>query len=352
MLHTPELSPKGAIDFLNPCTTDADEAAWQAPFVHEIFGIRDDSRYVTTITESAEPKHMANHMADETLVYSSGGDHTINLAIAAIIGSVEDDPQATAENLFDHTSYARHVLFVAGAGGNARNFALSALGDTSSNPGELRRTETLGIGWHRPMLYEVIDEQKEVVRSGIATTTIGVNLAARVAIRVENEKQAIKSMSRRRRLAREFHLTADEMLNTPPFSAAVTVRDGKEAATELFDDITGFEVLGSRIYAKQGRAPESVNVDTTEKQLIIARHHRHLPMRVVSSLGTAARLRTGRHRRQPIDFANNELALRLTSDQPVPFHSDGEVGDRYQLFPGQTLTLKLGRIAVPVLMQK
>jgi hypothetical protein len=48
-------------------------------------------------------------------------------------------------------------------------------------------------------------------------------------------------------------------------------------------------------------------------------------------------------------MADSKVRMMLLSDEPVPFEADGETGERYRIEPGQTLGLRLARIAVSVL---
>lgn len=334
------------IGFLNPAATGYRASQPAIENSHPLWVASEEQ--AQHILELPRPKHIQEGIGGLTLIYSRGGDGTVNKTVAAIVGHHEDDPEATARNFGIHAELNSAVRYLAAAGGNANNFALSALGKLASRPERITATSHVYVGQHRPIFYEVTDGDGSLSRTGISTSCIGVGGSARVATELHNIKNELKQKHAPTRLVHEAGVAFRALIQAPAFSAELRLAKHGNVQRLALESISGFESIGSRRYAKQGRT--NINIDDTRQQLIVARH-------AGSRLGQAAhiteaftRLKLGRHTWAPLDFEEVELALKITSDEPVPFHSDGEVGPRYILAPGATLKLKLGRLAVPTYM--
>jgi hypothetical protein len=268
-----ELPPEGLVTFLNPFATGYHAGVGRAADVQHAFDIPDSN--VGDIRDVAMPKHVEEYVNGRTIVYSGGGDGTVKLAVAAITGHVQDDLEASASNYARHADLAEQVLYIAGPDGNANNFALSALGRFARHPTRLIGSDLAVIRPHRPGTYDVTDERGNSVRSGIFTSCFGVKAAAEIATELDERKPQLKHLPRLFRLASESILTAETLWDSRPFSADVTLT--KTVGTDRVDirrrlsAMTGFELIGSRVYAKAGRT--KVNVDSTRLQPIVTWHH-------------------------------------------------------------------------------
>jgi hypothetical protein len=352
--RTSELGPyTNMLAWHNPDGTDHANAAHRTDAIGNAFIIPSDNRHV--ILDFPTPGHVQEHVNGATIIDSDGGDGSKKRHIESGIGVVTDDPEASANNFKLHRELARDILYVPVAGGNANNFALSALGRYAHEP-ELLEQAAVRVGLHRPLLYRVVNERGDTIRYGCAPTCIGIGGAALVATALDEQKPALKQLSERpfgstRRTVREFTTAASTLLRADPFSAEVTLNVNGKALREDFDALTGIEVVGSRIYAKEGRT--NANIDDSNYQVVISKHHAFGPARLAGLAALTARLKTGIHPvHRMLDFSNLNMAIKPTGDDPVPFHVEGEIGDAFQLDPGQTLHLRLAQIAVPVLMRK
>jgi diacylglycerol kinase family enzyme len=347
-MHIAELWPRGGtmLAFINPHSTSHAQAGRDVRTMQQAFGVPDARLKI--IEALPAPKHIQANVAGHTVVYSHGGDGTVNRVLSAITGTVQDDPAATAANLAKHRELASQLLYVAGTGGNAKNFALSALDQYTHEQAQLAEAASLGIGHHRPLVYEVLGVRGKVLRSGIVTSCIGLGASANIAAKLHKHKRQLDQYSGTERLAREALISADALLHTQPFAAKTTRLAGPKTIRRQLPAITGFEIIGSRVYAKVGRT--QVNVDDSRYQVIITHHKLIPPLQVAEFVSATVRLKTGKHALKPIDFADNVLTLRLTSNASVPLQIDGEFGRRYTMQPGQSLRLRPCEIAVPTLM--
>jgi len=350
-----ELPPiEHALAFRNPyATAPREQIVLSSVDVSNAFGLADQA--CTVVQEMPAPRHIRANVGGRTVVSSHGGDGTVQLVVAAAIGHVRDDPEVTASNETVHRPLLEDVLYVPIANGNGNNFACSALGQYAVDPRRLADAPDLDIGFHRPLAYQVTDERGNTVRSGIATSCFGINAAAIVAAKLHQQKLQLaalgaQTVGQQRRFAKETLITARELLNVKPFSADLTVTTGRDSAREPLRNIAGLELIGSHIYAKRGRAP--VNIDDPRHQVVVATHHMSRTAGLASLLLMSARLATGQHKRRPLDLTDTTLTLRVISNQPVPFHTDGEIGDTLMIEPGQLLRLRLGNLAVPTLIRR
>jgi len=342
----------GAVSFLNPAATNYAASTARAGAAVEAFAIPEEHRHV--IEDRATPQHVQQTVQGRTLVYGGGGDSTANLVAASILGDVQDNPEATANNRRRHAELATYVRYLPGPDGNANNFALSALGRLARYPSKLAAAPESRVGLHRPLLYEVRGDGGDggdTVRSGIVTSCFGLGCAALAARDLDKVKPELKQLPRPVRLGREALIAFGAVVDAPAFSIASTLTIGGETQTRDFSRITGIESIGSAIYAKEGRT--RVNIDDTREQLVVTEGRDSRFRQQVATIATLGRVKTGRHALPAIDITDRtEFSLRLTSDQPVPFHVDGEIGVRYQLEPGQTVYLRRSDIAIPTLMAR
>lgn len=308
---------------------------------------------IDVVTDIPDPKHIQAAVDGKELIYSGGGDGTINWVVSAIIGHVRDDPEATANNLEMHTELASELLYVPGADGNGNNHPLSALGKHfSRHPARLARTPRAYVGYHRPLLFDILDKPAgEIVRSGISVDCIGIGAAALAAGKIEAIKPEVKDLGKLRRLGREGLASFSAIVDAPAFSAVVTRQIGDHTSTKELPQISGFELVGSGIYAKEGRT--RVNIDDDYQQPVILRHADTKSRQRAVVVGTMLGVKFAKYRYRPLEFAEDvSVSLRLTSDAPIPMHTDGETGERYRLEPGQTLRLRRSKIAVPTVMAR
>lgn len=308
---------------------------------------------VTVLTDFPSSELVRTHVSDkQTVIYTGGGDGTVNATVSAILGHEVGDPEATAKNNATHTKLAKRVLYVAGADGGANNFPLSALGRRFAKRPQFIPNGKTHVAQHRPLIFEVWDDEADkVVQSGIATTCIGLGGTALTLVGVEAAKPKL-AQHPYTRLLRETAMTAKALVAAPAFSAEATFTDrtGIEKKQKL-DNISAIELIGSRNYAKQGRGSAGVNIDTAKWQPVTLERRPSRLGRWAAACRTLAQVALGRYQPPQYDFAGHtELRLRVTSDQPVPFHTDGDVHPDRQLTIGQTLALRLSKIAIPTVM--
>jgi diacylglycerol kinase family enzyme len=348
-MRSRELPPfDNEIDYLNPTASGQADSVRHADAVHRAVGLPDNPLLRVPIADRPTPEQLRKYVINNTLVYIGGGDGTANEVIAAAIGHVPNDPETSTRNFLTHSNIVRSILVVAGSDGNGNNLSASTLGIYGRHPQLLKHARDLQVGMHRPGLFEVLDEHNEPVRTGIVTTGIGIGATPSVAARLEDKRQQLRGQGRLQRLRRELAIATKEMLDLPPFTATVTV--GKDdPTTKKFTAITGYELIGSRVYAKGGRT--NVNVDDTRFQPETVSYHKRMADRLASVATLGIRMRGNIHGAEPIDLRDTQLSFKLTSDTPIPFHIDGNVGPEYDLLPGQTIRLQLARLAVPILMR-
>ena len=286
---------------------------------------------------------------EQVLVYSDGGDGTVRNVVASIIGVVANNPEASAANMAAHKSIAKRLRFFAGAGGNANNWPLSAHGDYAKNPSALTLSDNVSVGYHRPMMYEVIDEAGNIVQSNIATSCIGFSGPAIASDRLQQAKSELKQKSRIPRLISEAQIALGAVRGAPKFTANVSFQSPEHSGNLTVTDVTGLEFIGSRIYAKEGRT--QVNVDDTFWQPVVTRRYPNKLYDTAVFTETMARLKLGRHIIRPLDLSDMSISIQIASDaEAVQFHADGETGEDYRVQPGQTLRMHLAQIAIPVIM--
>ena len=107
-------------------------------------------------------------------------------------------------------------------------------------------------------------------------------------------------------------------------------------------------LIKPRTYAKQGRT--QVNVDDTRWQPVVTQRLSGSIENAALLTSTMIRLKLGRHSLEPEDLDGRSLSVRLESDEPVRYHADGETDPSRVLLPGQTMRMRLSRIAVPTLI--
>ena len=337
----------GMLGFTNPESTGHANALARVGQVQE--QLLDSGADVQMIEHVASPidMHLLDH--DLTLVYSDGGDGTVRSVVAAMAGIVPNDPERTALNFAYHNSIAPHLRYYAGAGGNANNWPLSAHGRYAVHPDKLHHA-TVQLGYHSPILYEITDEDDEVVRSHIATSGIGIGTAAIAAYRLEKAKYELEEKGSVRRLLGETAIVMESAREATPFAVELTATTSDSQASRRLTDVTGLEFIKSKIYAKQGRT--RVNVDDTNWQPVVMQRY---PSKVRDALGVAstfARLKLGRHALPVEDFSGREMYIRVAGDEPVMYHADGETDVDSVIYPGQTMRLRLARIAIPTLIAR
>lgn len=345
MAHPANVGPRSnMLGFMNLEATGHELAAARMDHVRQHF--LDADSVVKEIDHEASPFDVLRLDSDNTLIYSDGGDGTVRRVIAAMAGIVPDCPERTAINLRTYREIAGHLRYFAGAGGNANNWPLSAHGRFALLPEKLDEA-TIALGSHRPILYEVIDERGEIVRSNIAVSGLGIGVAAIAALRLEKAKQEFEQVGSIRRQLGETAIVFDAAKRAPPFAFELAVVSD-ETDQQRFADMTGFELIKTRIYAKQGRT--RVNVDDTKWQPVMTHHASNSVSQAFQIANTAVRMKSGRHALPAEDLHDQELMVRITSEQPVPFHADGETDVDSVILPGQTLRIRLAQIAIPTLM--
>lgn len=333
------------LGFTNPESTGHLHALTRVGHVQE--HMLDAGADVQMVDHAASPYDMLLLAHDQTLIYSDGGDGTVRSVIAAVAGIVPNDPERTAQNYPYHASIAQHLRYFAGAGGNANNWPLSAHRDFSVNPDKLSHAH-VRLGYHRPIIHEVTDERGDIVRSHIATSGLGLGAAATAAYRLEKAKPELQEKGKIRRLLGETAIVLDAAKNESPFTVELSKVTGDSQDTAPLTEVTGLELIKSRIYAKQGRT--RVNVDDTNWQPALMHRYSNKVRDNLGVVSTMARLKLGRHALPPEDMSNQEMLIRLVSDEPVMYHADGETDVDSVIYPGQTMRLRLARIAIPTLI--
>jgi hypothetical protein len=290
-------------------------------------------------------------------MFVSSGDTGVNKAMAALTGFVPGDPCATERNQqAGHAEIAGRSLFVADRAGNGCNFSQSALGAYAMDLTRLRTAADLQVVQHRPMALEILNERGDVRHTDLVATCVGMNVSADIATALDVKKTHLKQLRPRQRLAQETLITARAALQAKPVKTTVTWNPGSAAETETLETAAGVELICTPVYAKEGRA--RLAMGTVERQLVTPRRPGTLAGRLGMVAATGVRLKTGRYPRRPILFStNSSLSIRLDTGNPesVGYHVDGELGpagDRYQLYPGETMRITLGRVAVPVLVRR
>lgn len=283
---------------------------------------------------------------DQTLVYSDGGDGTVRKTIAAIAGIVPDDPERTARNFADFQAISSHLRYFAGAGGNANNWPLSAHARFAVHPDKLPQAST-SLGFHRPIIYETTDPGNNIVRSNIVTCCLGFAASAIAAQRLEKAKPLLRDGHSANRLLGEIAIVVGAARDAPPFAIELSSKPEGLYGNCRINDLIGFELISSRRYAKQGRT--HVNVNDTRLQPILL-HRSGAINGKLQLVNTFARLKSGRHVLPTEDLHDRQLSIRIVSEDAVQFHAGGETNDDSVIQPGQTLHLRLARIAIPTLM--
>lgn len=339
-----ELLP-GMISFMNPASTDHENA--QARQDNLAAYLLSPGAQLKSVEHAADPLDMLLLDQDQTLIYSDGGDGTVRGVIAAVAGIATDDPELTAINFAYHQELAQSIVYFAGAGGNANNWPLSAHGRFAKHPEKLAKA-SLHVGAHRPLIYEITDDRGNIVRSNIATSCLGLGASAIASRSLDLAKPELEARSRFRRLLGETAMVYEAAIQAPPFSVELITDSGEDAVAERRKDITALELIKSRMYAKQGRT--RVNIDDTLWQPEVIDYAPGLVERNAQLVATLARLRLARQAMPVQDFRGTELAIRVESDKPVPYQADGETDDTTLILPGQTMRLRLARIAIPTLI--
>lgn len=345
MAHPANVDPRSnMLGFINPEASGHELAKARMGYVQQHF--LDADTVAKEIDHEASPFDVLRLDSDSTLIYSDGGDGTVRSVIAAMAGIVPDCPERTAINLSTYREIAEQLRYFAGAGGNANNWPLSAHGRFALHPDTLDQA-TIGLGYHRPMLYEVISERGDIVRSSIATSGLGIGVAAIAALRLEKAKQEFEQVGSIKRHLGEMAIVLDAAKHAPPFAFDLSVV-ADETDEQRFTDMTGFELIKSRIYAKQGRT--RVNVNDTKWQPVMTHHAPNSVSNAMQVANTVVRMKSGRHALPAEDLHDQKLMIRITSEQPVPYHADGETDVDSVILPGQTLRIRLAQIAIPTLM--
>jgi hypothetical protein len=333
------------VGFINPDATNSVGSSTRLEDVQGQFlsSVAD----VDVINRGALPQDVLAIGDHYTLIYSDGGDGTVRKVIAAVIGVVPNDPEGTARNFTDHQAIAPNTRYFAGAGGNANNWPLSAHLKYAAHPNGLKDAQ-ISVGFHRPLMYEVVDASGEIIQSDIATSCLGLGASAIAAQAFEKAKTELSSRGSTRRLLGELAIALEVARKAPTFAVALTAGSGESQRTLYQTDVTGLELIKSRIYAKQGRT--KVNVDDTKWQPVILRRPPHVAGDIAQQLNAIARLKSGHHALPTEDLSDHQLSIRIAGIEPVLFHVDGETDGSNMLLPGDTLRLHLARIAVPTLM--
>lgn len=333
------------LGFTNPESTE--HASALARIGHVQAQLLETCADVTVIDHAASPLDLLLVQEDQTLIYSDGGDGTVRSVIAAMTGIVPNDPERTAQNFAHHQSISEHLRYFAGAGGNANNWPLSAHGQYAVHPEKLPHA-SVQLGYHRPIMYEITDEHGDIVRSHIATSGIGLGTAAIAAYRLEKAKPELQEKGNIRRLLGETAIVLDAAREASPFAVELSATASDSLETQRLTDVTGLEFIKTKIYAKQGRT--RVNIDDTNWQPLITHRYSNKVQDNLGLISTFARLKFGRNALPAEDFSNQEMSIRVDGDEPVPYHADGETDVDALVYPGQTMRLRLARIAIPTLM--
>lgn len=343
-------SAEAEVAFTNPNAFGYDASLERASDLAITAGIAT----LETVEEIPHPKHIQTYVEGKTIAYSGGGDGTINHVVGAIIGHYRDDPEATALHAAEHTELASEIIYVAGADGTANNFPYSALGRYADKPASLIDNPAAWIGQHHPLIAEIVDENGEIVRTRVVTSCLGAGGAANAAADLEVAKPELKRYNHTR-LPREAIIALEGVVRTRAFSVVETrtVTRGHflDRTRQVRDDISGYELVGSRIYAKAGRTHN--NIDDDFQQPVVLRHKEMRNHQRAAAIGVMLGIKMGLFWQRKFDFdPNTELSLQLTSEEPVPLHVDGDVDEAFQLEPGQTLFLRRSKIAVATAMAR
>ncbi len=301
---------------------------------------------VKVIDSVASPFDIEPSGNGTTLVYSDGGDGTVRRVIAAMAGIVPDDPEQTAKNFTKHQEISPYVLYFAGAGGHANNWPLSAHSVFALHPEQLASAR-VSLGYHRPLIYELTNENGDSIRSNIATSGFGIGVAADAAYKLENAKSEFQDVSERRRLLGETAIVLNAARHASHFTCELSFGSGNEFSDQRLTDITGFELIKSMVYAEQVRT--RVNINDTKWQPVVLNYTPNMAREALQLMQMVIRLKTGRHAFPALDLLDQELTIRVTGGQPVQFHADGEIGYP-PIMPGQSIRMRLGQIAIPTLM--
>lgn len=357
-------SPKHFLTFINEKATGGEDGREKAEAVRAALKI--PAANVTALYDRPTAAFFEEYMDDlpgneGVAVCAYGGEGAAKLAVESFAGIVPTNPEETRARLSKHRELVRRILYVPAAGGNANNFARSALGIYSRDPSRLATAGDLMVGLHRPLLTELLEEdvdgEEKVIRQDAAVSCAGVGATSWLARDLEMSKAILKQLQQGRfgrirrlqRLGREAIITTNGLWSAPSFSAEMTIRTGDRVRKETLLDIDGIEVIGSRYYAKAGRAP--CNIDDPRHQIVVARHHASRLPRALSLASTFAQFTSGHYTRKPIDFTGTTLTLERTDWGVLGYQIDGEVEIGYTL-SDQKLRLSLAKIAVPVLMRQ
>ncbi len=344
--------------FINPNATSAanqeiSPGFKQAELLQNAFDIPE----LRTVTDLPRPAHIQEiHREGAVMVHSHSGDGGVRRVVGAIIGHVDGDPEATAQNYSLHAELAPHITYVPEAGGNGNNYQISALGLYAKRPAELAGNPRARIGLGYPLIFSIL-EGNEIKETGVVTSGAGFGGARIAADRLHYAKPWLDKLHSAVRQGPEGIIAFRGLLSAPAFSLRATLhsREGghTEEASDVISNITAYEIVDSRNYAKQGKT--SVNIDDLRVQTVATpRGMRGLQALAVA--GTLRRVMFNAFSDQPIDTEGKRLTLSNVSDVVVPFHVDGErnngnnSSEGYQLLPGQSIRFERSKIAVPTLM--
>jgi hypothetical protein len=284
---------------------------------------------------------------DGTLVFvAGGGDGTLTRVLGAGIGHVRDNPEATAANLEQHREILRRSRGIILPGGNANNGAHSTLKHHVKHPEQLAGATDLYVGEHQPLLASISDEGETVRWTRLMATCIGLGATEHVIARIEKHRQQLRHLDRVSRFAAEGALTFAGLWRAPAFDARISFGPKNDPSTEILLDINGISLIRTLRYAKIGRT--LVNMDRTRLQPIVSDYQYEWGERVHDIRDQLLRVRIGAHKRDPLDFADAAMHIRVDRDTPIEV--DGDIDETSVLHPGETLTLKLSRLAVPLIM--
>jgi hypothetical protein len=345
------MQPETYLGYYNPSATDYIHAPERGEAVARYFVPRATGS-LNIETGIPDTESMAALIGDCTVLLNpDGGDGTVRKVVSAALGIEENDPNGTDNNFARHRKLVQQIILFANAGGNGNNFPLSAHGSAARDPRKLFTARHLVRAQHRPLTYTIMDERGGVTASGIALTGIGIGSAATAAARIELAKPQLNSLSLIPRLASEASMIFSSLYHEPSFGLEITdsLSTGVINTSQL-ESIVGFELIGSKVYAKRGRT--HVNVDDTRWQPVAVQQHETAVGRTSEIVGTAVRLNAGMHARNPIDLRNRTLTISPETDQAVPIHADGETGPALWIHPGQKLQLKLANLAIPFALFK
>jgi hypothetical protein len=292
--------------------------------------------------------------ATQTTVIGSGGDGSVNELIAAMVGVVPDDPEATARNFETHEALLSHIRYVSLAGGRANNWPLSALGDYAAHPERIGPTTDLRVGMHRPIVYEVLGKTGAVKRLGVATSCVGVQGTEKAAHDLGAAKPWLKRLrpfNHHHRSLHEANIAFQAILKSPPFSAEVSLVSPTNTHEFTLANRSGVEFVGTEKYASHGRT--KTHVDDTFWQPLSTHRTPNIATELEQLADASLRLLTGQHAIRPLDLDKTEVWIRLTSKEPVFFHVDAETDrGRNVLNQGEQLRLRLAQLAVPTVVAR